>query len=205
MLPKRLKLTREDRRKAIVDAAARLFAERGFRGVTTKELAGSVGVTEPVLYEHFKRKSDLYSAIIDERSRENFEKARELLQESARSDSPREFFIKLATLIVEKQSKSPEYMRLILFSALEKHELASLCFERHAVVIHKIVKNFIQTQIRQGRFRRTNAALAAQAFMAMVMHYSLFELHFGFAIVRASKKRAVESMVGIFLHGMSHQ
>ena len=55
------KLSKADRRKAIVETAANLFAEVGFRGGTTRELAKRVGVTEPVLYEHFQTKSDLYA------------------------------------------------------------------------------------------------------------------------------------------------
>jgi AcrR family transcriptional regulator len=49
-MPKRQRLSKDQRRQAIVEAAAALFAERGFRGVTTRELAKAVGVTEPVLY-----------------------------------------------------------------------------------------------------------------------------------------------------------
>ena len=63
------RMSSEERRAAIVHAACRLFAERGFRGTTTRELAAAVGVTEPVLYEHFRTKRDLYSAIIGEKAK----------------------------------------------------------------------------------------------------------------------------------------
>jgi AcrR family transcriptional regulator len=202
---KRAKLSREDRRKAIVDAAAELFAERGFRGVTTRELAQRVGVTEPVLYEHFAKKSDLYAAIIAERSGDHFEITKEQLRTSARLDLPRKFFLKLAQIIVDKQTQHPEYMRLVLFSALEKHELAQLCFDRHAKAIHEIVIGYIKRQMKSGVIRKTDPALAARAFMGMVLHYAMFELQFGFTIVRSSKKRAVTSMVDIFLRGLSNE
>ena len=55
----------DERRDAIVHSAIHLFAEKGFRGATTRELAAAAGVTEPVLYQHFRTKSDLYSAIIE--------------------------------------------------------------------------------------------------------------------------------------------
>jgi len=44
--------------------------------------------------------------------------------------------------------------------------------------------------------------IAARAFVGSVMQYCLFELHFGFRTVRASKKRALEGLVDIFLHGI---
>jgi AcrR family transcriptional regulator len=63
-------MTSEERRAAILAAAVRLFAERGFRGTTTRALARAVGVSEPVLYEHFKSKHELYKAIVEAKSRE---------------------------------------------------------------------------------------------------------------------------------------
>ena len=196
------KLSKADRRKAIVETAANLFAEVGFRGGTTRELAKRVGVTEPVLYEHFQTKSDLYAAIIEDSGRQDFAKGREVLEQKAAAGDPLDFFTTLATLIADHQAGHPNYLRLILFSALEKHEMAELCFERHAIVIHQIVTNFIKRQIALGKFRQLDAPLAARSFMGMVMHYMIFDQHFGFKLVRSSRKRAIDSMVDTFLHGM---
>jgi AcrR family transcriptional regulator len=196
------KLSKPDRRKAIVANAAQLFAEVGFRGGTTRELAKRVGVTEPVLYEHFQTKRDLYAAIIEDSGRQDFNKGREILERKAAAGDPSAFFTTLATLIADHQAGNPNYLRLILFSALEKHELAELCFDRHATVIHQIVTDFIKRRIALGVFRKLDAPLAARSFMGMVMHYIIFDQHFGFKLVRSSRKRAIDSMVDIFLHGM---
>jgi len=196
------RISRADRRKAIVETAAQLFAEVGFRGGTTRELAKRVGVTEPVLYEHFQTKQDLYTAIIDEKSREGFEAGRELLEKKAAKGDPADFFSTLARLIADHQANNPNYLRLILFSALEKHEMAELCFERHAIVIHRIVTNFIKDRIAEGVFRKVDAPLAARSYMGMVMHYVIFDQHFGFKLVRSSRNRAIDSMVDIFLRGL---
>ena len=58
-------MTATERRAAIIQAAMKLFSERGFRGTTTREIASAVGVSEPVLYQHFPSKGDLYTAIIE--------------------------------------------------------------------------------------------------------------------------------------------
>lgn len=199
------KLSKADRRKAIVDTAAQLFAEVGFRGGTTRELAKRVGVTEPVLYEHFQTKSDLYAAIIETTSQQEFDQARAELEQKAASGDALAFFSTLATLIADHQTNNPNYLRLILFSALEKHELAEHCFECHATVIHQIVTGFIKRQIAAGAFRPVDAPLAARSFLGMVLHYMIFDQHFGFKLVRASRKRAIDSMVDIFLNGLKRQ
>lgn len=196
------RLSKADRRKAIVETAAQLFAEVGFRGGTTRELAKRVGVSEPVLYEHFQTKGELYAAIIENSSPREFDQALAILEQKAATGDPDAFFSTLANLIAEHQSTNPNYLRLLLFSALEKHELAEHCFECHATVIHSLVTGFIKSQIASGAFRQVDAPLAARSFMGMVMHYIIFDQHFGFKLVRASRKRALDSMVDIFLHGL---
>ncbi len=47
---------RATRRDEILDAAAALFAERGFRGVGIDEIGAAVGISGPALYRHFSSK-----------------------------------------------------------------------------------------------------------------------------------------------------
>ncbi len=60
------RLPAAERRQQLLDTAATLFAQRGYAGTTTSELAKAAGVTEPIIYRHFKSKKDLFIALIDE-------------------------------------------------------------------------------------------------------------------------------------------
>lgn len=53
------------RREQLLDSAAALFASRGYARATTSELAKAAGVTEPIIYRHFKSKRDLFIALIE--------------------------------------------------------------------------------------------------------------------------------------------
>ena len=57
------KLTSGERRAAIVKAVRRTFAEKGFDGTTTRELADSAGVSEALLFKHFPTKEALFTAM----------------------------------------------------------------------------------------------------------------------------------------------
>src|SRR6266542_7049631 len=57
------RLSSEDRRRAIVDAVKGVFADKGFDGTTTRELANAAGVSEALLYKHFPNKEALYAAM----------------------------------------------------------------------------------------------------------------------------------------------
>jgi AcrR family transcriptional regulator len=54
------------RDRAILDAAARLFFERGFHGVGVDEIGEAAGVTGPAIYRYFSGKDEILSTLVDE-------------------------------------------------------------------------------------------------------------------------------------------
>jgi len=58
------RLPAAQRREQLLDSAAKLFAEHGYARATTAQLAKAAGVTEPIIYRHFKSKRDLFVALI---------------------------------------------------------------------------------------------------------------------------------------------
>ena len=56
----------EDKRNAILDAATRLFAERGLTAAPTSEISKLAGVAEGTLFTYFKTKDDLINALYQE-------------------------------------------------------------------------------------------------------------------------------------------
>lgn len=55
----RKRFTRAERGRQILDAAVAVFAERGFHAASMDAVATRVGVTKPVLYDHFGSKEGL--------------------------------------------------------------------------------------------------------------------------------------------------
>jgi len=53
-----------DRRAALLDAAAALFAERGFNGVSIEDLGSAAGVSGPAVYRHFSSKQAVLAALL---------------------------------------------------------------------------------------------------------------------------------------------
>ena len=195
------KLPANERRAAILAAAIDLFAQKGFRGTTTRELAALVGVSEPVLYQHFATKSDLYTAIVDHMIAEltaeapDFEKLRE-------TADVRECFQWIGMRILSWFREGGRRSRLLYYSALEGHELATIWHEKATRLVGTYLETLVQKHADQGLFRDIPADVATKAFVGMVADYgngrTLFECH----DLGLEPEQVVAHFVDIFLHGM---
>jgi AcrR family transcriptional regulator len=87
---------RERNRSALLDAAAEVFAARGFRAGTLEEVAEAAGLTKGAVYSQFANKEDLFAAAIERRYQERLEAFRALMErpggtEARASDAALEF------------------------------------------------------------------------------------------------------------------
>ncbi|MBG6217420.1 AcrR family transcriptional regulator [Arthrobacter sp. CAN_A6] len=57
-------IAKASRRAALLDAAAQLFAERGYNGVSIEDLGSAAGVSGPAVYRHFSGKPAVLSALL---------------------------------------------------------------------------------------------------------------------------------------------
>ncbi len=57
------RLSAPERREAILTAVRQVFADKGFHGTTTRELAEAAGVSEALLFKHFPTKEALFAAM----------------------------------------------------------------------------------------------------------------------------------------------
>lgn len=53
-------------RKTVLDAAARLFVERGFGGTNLQDIAAELGISRPAIYYYFKSKEDILASLVEE-------------------------------------------------------------------------------------------------------------------------------------------
>lgn len=62
------RLSGPERRLSILREAQRLFADKGFHGVSIDDIARAVNVSPAILYRHFESKQELYDAVLQELS-----------------------------------------------------------------------------------------------------------------------------------------
>jgi AcrR family transcriptional regulator len=60
------RMRKAERKKQLLACAKQLFVTKGFQNTTTEKIAEAAGVTEPVLYRHFKSKQALFLEVLQE-------------------------------------------------------------------------------------------------------------------------------------------
>lgn len=100
-----------------------------------------------------------------------------------------------------QQHKDPTLLRLLLFSALEGHELSAMFFESQHRKFYDYLSGYIAKRIKEGAFRRVDPLLAARAFTGMIAHHRLLHEIFRVPLHR-SPNECVETYVALFLHGL---
>jgi AcrR family transcriptional regulator len=60
------RLSAPERRRTIVDAALRLFAERGYEAASVDDIAREAGINVAVIYSHFRSKEELYTSVLND-------------------------------------------------------------------------------------------------------------------------------------------
>ena len=197
------RMSSPERKQAIVDAAVDLFAKRGFRGTTTRELASAVGVSEPTLYQHFKTKSDLYSAILEAHGDRGPGVIEEHLRPLIDAEDDQAFFTQLGEAILGWYLDDPRFARVMMYSCLEGHELSEFIYESQIVAFYRMLSGYMERRMAKGAFRKMDPLLASRAFAGMFAHLGLIGAVYcpqrEQPLDRAAAARAI---VEVFLGGM---
>ncbi len=98
----------------ILDAALKLFSEKGYEGTSTREICELAGITKPTLYYFFESKEGVYRALI----KKAFDQNNDIIAAGlAMPGSLRDRLKKIAELTFESVRAHPALLRF-LFSAV---------------------------------------------------------------------------------------
>lgn len=200
---KKQRLSGEERRAQIIDAALWLFADKGFAGTRTREIAELAGISETLIFQHFKTKEDLYRAAL----RELFSHhpvMPEIEDKMAKKD---DFgvFSTLALHVIRHNRQDRRIMRLAIFSALEGFHLAEIVHHDKEMgpSLPELLSRYIQQRIDEGAFNKVNAQIAAQLFIETIfMYVADQETSISGPPLPFSDEETVDTLVMIFLDGL---
>lgn len=116
----RTRPTRQETRAKILDAALRVFGERGIAGSSLNEVAAAAGLTKGAIYSSFSGKDELVLAIMEEHARERMTHA---LESFAQAPDAETALMNVGTVLVEAIRSDAVWHRLLAeYFALSYHD-----------------------------------------------------------------------------------
>lgn len=156
----------ERRRREIVGAAAKLFAERGFQATSIADLTAATGLAAGGIYHYFEGKDDLLTAICDELLEPLLVEARAVV---AAEPGAEEQLRRLVTLWVEHAAA--HRFHLLVF-AQERHALETRARWRHIRAQRREFEEILEAVLvrgeRDGTMVFADRRLALLALLGMV-------------------------------------
>lgn len=199
------RMTGDARRSQILQIAIDLFSRRGFSGTTTKEIARAAGVSEAIIFRHFANKDELYSAILDHKAcSRTFQSHFEEVAEKVKAKDDYGVFYTMALNALDHHSEDCGFLRLMLHSALEDHDLARMFFESFITDVYNFLGDYIRQRQADGAFRQIEPNMVVRAFVGMFVHHSLNNLLWDKEqkLLKISNEEAAKNFSEIMLRGI---
>jgi AcrR family transcriptional regulator len=187
-----------DKRRAILDAAIRVFARQGFHNCRVSDIADEAGVAYGLVYHYFKSKDQVLNELFTERWSLLLSASEEADRESI---PPREKLARIAGFIIDSYRHEPELMKVII---VEVTRAANSFGRTHLPEIrraYEVIAKIVAEAQEEGSFRRdVDPVFAAMWFYGAIEQLLsgwIFELIPGDeADFERAKQMVVETICG---------
>ena len=159
----------EARRRALLDAAARLFVTKGFEKTTLSDLVEAAGGSRATIYEMFGDKAGLFRAMMEENNRRVLDQLA-----SARTPlpaSPDEALVRLAVRFLRGilNDEARAVVRVLVAESGRIPDIAEEFWDSGPATTVRQVADYLRALADGGGLRIENPEAAAQAFISMVV------------------------------------
>ncbi|HEB60497.1 MAG TPA: TetR/AcrR family transcriptional regulator [Phycisphaeraceae bacterium] len=162
------RLPAAERKQQLLNKAAVLFARKGYTRTTTAQIARAAGITEPILYRHFRSKRALFIALI-ERTGDEVIRGWEKQLAGADSASQRIRILLGANPLTSNEGQGIYRVVVQGLTEIDDREIRK-AIKEHMIRLHA----FIVEQLKQAKKEKSLVAKADVELIAwMLMHLAL--------------------------------
>jgi len=157
------------KKQDLIKAAVRLFADQGFDGTTTLQIANEAGVTEPLLYYHFTNKDGLFTHILSSTFAEYFSRL-----ESLDNNAPTQFkkIENLITMHFQFVKDMPDETYLAISTCPARlRDPETVCAKNIEIqrnLLTSYLTDCLERGIQTGEFNEVPANTTANLLMTMI-------------------------------------
>lgn len=163
----------EARRAQILDAATKVFAERGFHRATIKEIARAGGVADGTIYNYFDNKKDLLIGILD---RLNESGRRGGHFEQGMDVDFRTFFVAYLRQRIHLLWPNYEVFQAVLPEILVDSELRELYYWQLVLPTLEIAERYFREMVKRGEMRDVDVPLTVRSLAGNVLGLLILQI-----------------------------
>lgn len=167
-------LGKGDAEARILASAAEMFANFGYNGVSTRDIATGAGVNEVTIYRHFPRKRDLYVAVLDAELQQVKLRGDQLARIAEAGDG-KTALARTFELIATTMMQRRELLRLLQYSALELGDDIDPLLRRHLGQLVEVIARYLEPWVSRGELRCASAKALVLSLIAIILSHR--ELH----------------------------
>lgn len=186
-----------DRKKQIMEAALKVFSEKGFERATTKAIAAEAGIAEGTIFIYFSTKRDL---LISCMKQEIFEPLPEIFSNESASDEEiiRTFFKNRFTML----RKNFGLVKLIISEGLYNAELRNEFFERVFSPALSEVSRYFTRRVESGAFKNLDPTFIARSLIGQIVFSIWMQVVAGMNLDEPLNDGLIDTMVVTLLDGI---
>jgi AcrR family transcriptional regulator len=189
----------EARRNQILDAAAKVFAKKGFHCATTKRIANQAGVAEGTIYNYFDSKGDLLIDIMMRLSAvENM--GRELTE--ALDEDAQDTLLAIARHRMALIEQNYETLRAVLPEMLVNSDLRRQFYRRFVQPLAVLLERYVEARIESGDVRPVDVPLAVRSVQGMFIGLMILRI-LGDDMLATQWDDLPEALVDLLFGGLS--
>jgi AcrR family transcriptional regulator len=163
-----VRMGNEKRSKQILETACRLFANKGYDAVTTKEIAKATNCSEALIFRYFPTKEIIYQELFDEwKAGMKDPIILEMVEESALKTLEK-FYMDITGNKFVKGTKISPKLEGAIYSRVSKHKEIIKVIENSPDMVKDTIEPVILKGQETGEIKAGSSSLMAQTFWTLI-------------------------------------
>jgi AcrR family transcriptional regulator len=187
-----VRLPGPERRDTILKAAQRLFADKGYHGVSIDEIAREVDVSPAILYRHFKSKQILYDTVLQELSAQRESYVQTVINSGT---SFEDVLTGMTQVYIKSIEENPDLLRIELQSLLDHNPATSDFFQNRWKSFTDYIEFSLNERLPYDMPNREITILTAGLMFQGMLREALLQKHL----------QPEDRLEDVSLHELSHE
>ena len=192
-------LEANETKRRIFAAAAKLFSENGYNGVSMREISEQTGISKPMIYYYFGNKESIFRSLIEVGLQYNSEQLKNIM---AKAIPIKEKILQIVKMRFYQATEYPELAKIFLNIYLTHENLPFIQNYINQANDHReVLVDLIHKGVKSGEFGPSaNPELGAEIFVAALIHFVHKQLHSNKKILN---NKLAEEIIDLLILGLN--